>query len=385
MTSQPPLPAGDARQPDALDTFLDGLAVGQTRPPRDLDLTLAATVRHVHGLAHRSVAADLDLDRTGKARRWEELMRHQHQHRIARSNATPVPATANLPPSSAPLPIPFRPVQRQSRLRRLGGQSLGLVATLTLVLLVAASSLAVYLTAPQGGNEPTMMSAAFGGSPEATPSGTQGMVSIDAFLARYPDLTIPHLHTCDVEPRTLEDLSNVLGAPISPNSLGTPRLGLSPEWTVPAIPASLLPAIYTPDPLANPVDEIVNVETREAITQTWARYRSCELSHEDRRTAVFKTDDALLREIYGNGTNHTAISLLSAEPRADNLLRILNQPDDMYLGSFRLINADHVMADILIPKSNQFEGQFLQLYAPVVFVQQDGMWLIDELGSPGRG
>ncbi len=382
MTSQPPLPAGDARQPDALDAFLDGLADGRPGAARDLDPTLAATVRHVHRLAHQSVAAD--LDRAGKAHRWEDLMQRHDQDPIDRSVVTSFPMTATLP-SSVPPPIPLRPVMPKSRLRRLGDQSLGLVATLTLVLLVAASSLAVYLTAPQGTDEPTMFPAAYGGSPETTPSSTQVVAPDDGFLARYPDLTIPYLHTCDVEPRTLEDLSSVLGAPIYPNSLGTPRLDLSPTWTVPKIPASLLPGIYTPDPLANPVAVILDVETREAITETWARYRACELSHEDRRTAVFKTDHALLREIYRDGTNYTAISLLSAQPRADNLLRVLDQPDDTYLGSFRMIDSEHVMAEVLVAKSNQFEGQFLESTALVVFVQQDGMWLIDELSSPARG
>ena len=379
MSNRPPLPADDARQRDELDAFLNGLTSGNPNFASGLDPTLTATVRYVHRLANDAVAAD--IRRAGKAHRWKDLMRTN----ATRSTVTPFPTTATLPRSFAPPPIPLRPVMRQSRLRRLGGQSLGLVATLTLVLLVAASSLAVYLSAPQSADEPTMIAAAYGGSPEATPSSHQAMTPDASYLARYPDLTIPYLHTCDVQPRTLEDLSTVLSAPIQPNSLGTPRLDLDPAWTDPAIPASLLPATYTPDPLANPVEVILDAETRGAITATWARYRSCELSHDDRRTAVFKTDDALLREIYGNGRNCTAISLLSAEPRADNLLRILDQPDDMYLGSFRQIDSDHVMADILIPRSNQFGERFLELYALVVFVQQDGEWLIDELGSPSRG
>lgn len=183
MTRHVPLPDDESRQADRLDAFLDRLVGVNPAPSPNLDPWLAATARHVHELASDSVAADIRSG--GKARRWEHLM----QTPMKPSVVTPFPLTRTLPPST-PMSIPPRPANRPSRLRRLGSGSVGLVATLTLVLLVAASSLAVYLSAPRGGDEPTMLPAAFGATPEGTPSSSSEVTGVP------DDLVYPILSDC---------------------------------------------------------------------------------------------------------------------------------------------------------------------------------------------
>ena len=371
MTDQPYPSMDDARQADRLDAWLDGLAHGDPNPPINLDPSLATTVRHVHALAHEGVAAD--IRRADKAQRWEDLMRS----RIAQTTVTPFPMATTLLASSAPPPVPLPPAVSPSRLRRWGGRSLGLVATLTLVLLVAASGLAVYLSAP-GGGEPTILPAAFGGSPAATPSNANSDVD-PAFIAEYPDLAVPYLETCDVSPRTLEELTAILGAPIQPNRQGTPRLQLLPTIPRPTVPPSLLGRYDSDGLAATPVGTEVDRDIRLGITGLWGRYRSCDLSHETRRAAVYMSDGALLRLVYADGFNLEAISALSAEPRTGDRLPRFNQPDQLYLANFRLIGADHVMADVLIERSNPQEGKRLEVNAHVIFVHVNNIWLVDEI------
>lgn len=375
MTSQPPLPAGDARQPDALDAFLDALAGGAAFPPRDLDPTLAATVHHVHGLAHQLAA---DSDRAGKAHRWEDLMRTP----TSPFAVTPFPTTATLPASSAPRPTPLRPVmRRQSRLRRLGNQSLGLVATLTLVLLVAASSLAVYLTAPQGGDEPTMFPAGYGGSPEATPSDAQPSPDV-VNLADYPDLRLPFLTTCLVPPRSLEALSSVLGIPIVANDRATPRLQPDPVTSPPSYPVGESPFIYregdgaTPVTLGHP-----DTSTISAVTEVWSTYRSCEVSNESRRSAALVTDDYLLRYYFRNGPDVVGIAQLSNEPRTGDRLRQLNQSDDHYLADFQVLESGKVRASLMYVGLDSNSDDILYVNGYVFFSESNGTWLVDQIAE----
>ncbi len=363
MSNQPSLPADDARQRDELDAFLDGLAQGDPNPPPDLDPTLAATVRHVHALASEHVAAD--TRRAGKAQRWEDLMRTN----AARSVITSFPLSATLPRSSAPLPGPFRPVMPKSRLRRLGGQSLGLVATLTLVLLVAASSLALYLSAPPSWNDPTMLPAAVGATP-----GTDA-----AYLAEHPDLTIPYLTTCNGQPRSLADLSRILNVPLQPNRQGTPRLIVDSNDPHPVAPTPSLLQSQPNGDISTPVVTEAPAETRNAVTQTWGLYRSCELSHESRRSAVYMSDEALLRLVYRNDVDLGAVAALAAEPRSPDHLPIFDQPADGVLAEFGITGMDRVTATIYIERTYQDGTPRLELHGYVAFVRQNGVWLVDEL------
>ncbi len=363
MTNKPPLPADDPRQRDELDAFLDDLTHRNQASPPALDPTLAATVRHIHDLASEQIAAD--TRRAGKAHRWEDLM---HTNAV-RSTLTPFPTTATLPRSSAPPPIPLRPAMPTSRLRRLGGQSLGLVATVTLVLLVAASSLALYLSAPPSRDNPTMLPAAYAATPETD----------DALLAEHPDLTVPYLTTCTVQPRSIAYLSLVLDAPLQPNHQGTPELIVDSNDPHPVAPT---PHLVRPEPdggYSTPIVTGVPDGERNAATQTWALYRSCELSHELRRAAVYMSDSALLRLVYRDRVDLYAVAALAAEPRSSDRLAIFDQPADEVLADFGIVGTDRITATIFIERNYQDGTPRLELHGYVAFVRQNGIWLVDEL------
>lgn len=363
MTNKPPLPADDPRQWDELDAFLDDLAHGNQASPPSLDPTLAVTVRHVHDLASEQIAAD--TRRAAKAHRWEDLMRTN----AARSTVTPFPTTATLPRSSASPPIPLRPVMSKSRLRRLGGQSLGLVATLTLVLLVAASSLALYLSAPQGGDDPTMLPAAFGASPEvtatATPASTQPPPSDAARVTAVE---------CTVEPLEFEDVMSILSAPSADlpfdesyvESFNTNRLSRS----------SLASGA--------PVEQ----QTREELSHLYGAYLGCYLPLQQAR--IF-SDAGLLRFYRTQESPLLTAQLYEllwldqqgdvSPPGGEPASLDLGRPGRSYLYDFRMIGLTRVGAYIALNQSNNPNGSPRYEEAGfVVFVPSaDGQWFIDEV------
>ena len=374
MTRQPSLPDDASRQAERLDAFLDGLAHSGPVLPPDLDPSLAATVRQFHALARQGTAAD--IRHAGKARRWEHLM----QTPMKSSVVTPFPSSRTLPPS-APMPVAPRPVNRPSRLRRLGSGTLGLVATLTLVLLLAASSLAVYLSAPQNGDEPTMLPAALGATPEETPVVMDSDVDPD-FIDTYPDLIVPYLTTCDGASRSLQYLSDVVSLSIQPNSHATPRLSQTSEQDRPALPRTQFDYLNHGTggaSLATPVGDTVDLQSQVAIADTWSRYRSCVVSNEWRRAAIFMSDDALIRLVYREEIDLVAVSLLSAEPRHGDRLPRLDQRDQFYIADFQSVDMNQVVASVLIERQGGGSIARLEVSAYVVFVRQADIWLVDEI------
>ena len=355
MTDQPDPSTGDARQIDRLDAFLDGLAHGDPHPPPDLDPSLAATVRHVHALGRESVAAD--TQRAGKAQRWEDLMHRQ----VARSAVTPFPLATTTPTSFAPLPVPLRPTAAPSRLRRWGGRSLGLVATLTLVLLVAASGLAVYLSAPQGGDDPTMLPAAFGATPEATnQAGSQN-----------PRVLIG---SCDVEAMSFDELMGVLAAS---SENGTPPPNTSP--------------LELPLPDGAPVDR----STQESLTLLTGNYIGCWTSLE---MAALSTDDGIYR-LFTSTEYHPGradFSFLSgdlvvqawqhrAAVRSYNP-SFIGQPGPFALTELRQLGDGRVAGYLSRSDTLDTDGTHIgDDGGYIVFAQQDGKWLIDDFRPAPTG
>ena len=348
MTDQPDPSAEEGRQADRLDAWLDGLAHGDPHPPPTLDPSLAAAVRRVHALADDSVAAD--IRRAGKAQRWEDLMRRQS--RTAHPTVTPFPVATTMPPSAAP-PVLVRAAVAQSRLRRWGGRSLGLVATLTLVLLVAASGLAVYLSAPQGGDEPTMLPAAAGATPEGA----------DPLALQNPRVVI---QSCDVEAMSLGELMGVLGAP---TESGTPPPDTS--------------ALDLPLPDGAPVDQA----TGEALTQLTGHYIGCATFLE---VAALSTDDGVYRmfssTVYFPGRpNFTYLNgdfIVQAWQQRDvprSFLNLVGQPSPFVLTELRQLSDGRVAGYLSRAYTVNAEGTHIGDdggYA--VFAQQDGTWLMDD-------
>lgn len=348
MTNKPPLPTDDARQRDELDAFLDDLAHGNQASPPSLDPTLAATVRHIHDLASEQIAAH--TRRAAKAHRWEDLMRTN----AVRSTLTPFPTTATLPRSSAPPPIPLRPAMPTFRLRRLGGQSLGLVATVTLVLLVAASSLALYLSAPQGDDDPTMLPAAFGATPSDTPSAGR----------QNPRVSIG---VCDVTPMSFDDLMGVLAAPAENGTLppDTSRLDL-------------------PLPDGTPVDQ----STEETLTLLTGNYLGCATSLD---IAAISTDDGIFRmlslETYYPGRSDfhflNGDLLVQAWQHRDDVrssdLSFIGQPSPFVLTDMRQLADGRVAGYLSRSYSLDADGTLTaSADGYIVFAQDDRQWLVDD-------
>ena len=365
MSNQPPFPEDDARQRDDLDAFLDGLTHSHSIPSAYLDPTLAATVRHVHALASESVAAD--IRRASKAQRWEDLL----QNRIARSTVRPFPMAATLPRSSAPPPIPLRPAIQRSRLRRLGGQSLGLVATLTLILLVAASSLAVFLTVPQGDGDPTMLPAAYGARPEATPVPT-GMA---------PGLVHPILTVCRIQPRTIDETMRVLASPrIGDDGRAELPEAFQDTTTQTSARVATLYPILLPD---GPTPEAATVR---AVTEVFGQYLSCTAMQSLLGVAATLTDEGLILNYWlgGEPSGSQLLRLAQAfEPSAEARSRI-GQPSRDALWGYRKLE-DGRIAALILAQGDADLGLLPTTQDFVVFKQVDGQWLIDEIRGPSRG
>jgi hypothetical protein len=369
MARHPDSPAGDTRQSDRLDAFLDALAHGNpAMPPRDLDPTLATTVRHVHSLAGESVAAD--IQRAGKAQRWEDLMRHN----VAHATVTPFP-TITLPSSSsssAPAMAPPRPAVQRSRLRRLGGQSLGLVATLTLVLLVATSGLAVYLSAPRGGNEPTMFPAAFGATPEGTPTTSAGVPA---------DLVHPILTACDVQPRTIENVLGVLATPLNERTVE-----LSLPQSFQRHPAGGADQGVPLNPINLPDGVVPDQAAIDAVTATFGQFQACARLQERLRTTALYTDHGLILAnwISGEPNGVELVRLAQTPVPFEGAQASIGQPSADALWGFRTLDDGRIAAWLLasgdadlglLPVGQDF----------VVFAFVDNRWLIDEMRGPSRG
>ncbi len=157
----------DARAADRFNAWLDG--TDQPGPP-----DLVPVARAIDRVAGDGLPAS--TIRRHEQTLWEELMRQ-----------VPMPAPVTIP-VALPVGQSSMAVARPAPLRRAGSRVMGLVATRTLVLLIALSAVAVYLSLPQSGDDPTMTLAALGGaSPSATtPIAERTPVRPDATVITTP-------------------------------------------------------------------------------------------------------------------------------------------------------------------------------------------------------
>ncbi len=341
--------SGDARERDDLHTFLDELAGGNPDPSTPLDPTLAATVHHVHGVADQSVAAD--ISRAGKARRWEHLMRTQTPSSTpVRSTIVPFTgrgATISGLPGRQPVP---------PRLRRWGGLSMGLVATLTLVLLVTAAGAGVYLTIPggQGPDDPAPTLAGIAGS---TPS------ALPAERAPADPRLDPEL--CTIDPLSLEQIMGLLERHY---------FGSGADDLISTRPlARPLPAGPVPDEAV--LDEV------DAVL---AQMLSCWESRG--RQAALSTDAGIVRayvcrdELGGESVaGEWLLQLWSQQAEGLATTFAYRRLHSYQLTELRTLRDGRVAGYLTVEFEDLYNENATQPDAGyIVFAQQDGRWLVDD-------
>ena len=356
---------GDA-QARLLDGFLDDLRTGAATPPLGLDPVLAQVARLAHDLG--ALPHPPATQRAAKARTWEHLMQPAMTSSVI---AFPAPTTTERAvlsrhPSgpSFTAPIPPEPVRHRtpSRLRRIGHRSLGLVATLTLVALVALSGLALYLSAPRSAPSPSSMRAGISvATPSASPDGS---------------VLLPNRTTCLVQPRDYDQTLALLEPYLSGRS---------------EVPTPWLSAHQIPRQVALPAGPAPDAATAAEIATVWGRYQGCQLSREYRRSASLFTDDGLVRYylITGGAIDHDP-GLLAYEPVADADLPELDEPSSRAMSDLRLFDDGHRAAAFISsgwtdpatpPLANNIRRQFGHIF----FVREGDRWLIDELTWWGTG
>lgn len=339
----------DAAQADALDRYLDALARGERPATADLDPTLAATVRRAHAMGDDGARAT--TRRAGKARRWEDLMR------------TRAPASITIRPAIVPLPgrgatVPMLPDQQPvpTRLRRWGGRSMGLVATLALVLLVTAAGAGVYLTMPGGqapdDTAPTLAGVA-GGTPTAMPVKRE---------AADPRLDPEH---CTIDPLPYEQIMGLLEhhyfTPGADDLISTQPLALPlPDGPV-------------------PVEAVL-----EELDAVLVQRLSCQESLG--RQAALSTDGGIVRafiyrdenggervvgewllQLWSQQAEGIATTVSYRRLHSYELTEVRTLPDGRVAG-YLTIELEYLFDETSPHPGNGY----------VVFAQQDGRWLVDD-------
>ncbi|CAA9572482.1 MAG: hypothetical protein AVDCRST_MAG33-2678 [uncultured Thermomicrobiales bacterium] len=401
MTTWDDSPPNGDRQAEALGQFLDRRAAGDPAPRTGLDPDLARTVDRLQNLADATVAAH--VSGADEAHAWETLMQNAARPRLVALPPAAAPATAPIAhgagarwtgPDQAGWPVPassrlvaIRPGGTPSRLQRLGHQSLGLVATLTLVALVGLSGLAVYLSAPQRDDGATVPIIA-GASPTSEP--------VPADLRDV----IPS--TCVQEPRDYVELMRMIRAPLNNGEVHRifnlrPQATAIANATNPELEAFQLPDGPEPDEA-----------TSRAVVSTLSQFHGCQTVYGwHLQAASLTTDDYWYRTVYHSDRGGAELVLLwsddqylatappeerTASPPAENAtVRDLGSDPLYELYGFRLIDEDRVGA-YLSPGSRLTgvgDASVLAVQPEydqrgyVVFAQgDDGRWLIDEIVSP---
>lgn len=394
----------DARQADALDAFLNDRVRGNPSPRTELDGSLVETVHRIQGLADATLAAY--VSGAGEARTWEALMRDATSRprlvAMPAIGATPTSEPVNLaavmrmgrrPGAAAAFPsarlVPLGPAAPPSRLRRLGSQSLGLVATLTLVAMIGLSGLAVYLSAPRPNDRagfPLLAGASPTADAESVPSDSHEIFS----------------GPCDVTPRDYDELMAVISARI-----------LVPDPVAPASVASESGPFGSTGPRYRlPDGNAVSPDIRTELVGVLGSWTNCTPFL---RTAL-STDDYLIRyALEGPISGPTTVfwwrySHPEDVPPAPTVVTdgIPPLPDpgdaelatsgastDIYAYAFRSLGDERIAAYLASPLMQFGEaGSDSRPVGPptyeessyVVFARQpDGRWLVDEWQLSRRG
>lgn len=389
---------------DALNRYIDGLADGIDQPSADLDPRLIAAVRAIH--SRNLAASDIAPGRADEDRLWWDLMQLRPRpelRALPRSRAA-----TTLPPltdDTMPLPVMARRglPQPTGRLRHIGGRTLGLVATLTLVALVTLSGLAVWFSAPpdRDSSDPGL----FGGI-DASPT-YPAMVAVgatpeavDAIGPVPTDTVRPIYQECTATPRTLENVFAVVTGPLD---LPGPY-----SSTGDGVPASLiflpqLPGQDYPErnPAGLPDGTAVEPAVIEELADVYGESMGCGIGSYTTtlRSAALMSDNGLLRMLWSESDipflDNDALVRLGAQLEAPpNAWEVVGQPGLIYLYGFRTLDDGRVAAwleQAPVPGGSG-GGSYWKLRLDngpannyVVFVRTPQGWLIDELDSGGRG
>ena len=419
----------DARQIDALNRYIDGLAQGIDPHAPDLDPGLVAAVRAIHG--GDTIAAGPDPDRAGEDRLWRDLMQLRPRPEL---RALPrSPSATRLPPLTgdtprSPVMARRGPPRAIGRLRHIDGRTLGMVATLTLVALVMLSALAVYLSAPDGTAPPTSIAGIGATMPDsqlpaavaATPGvvGDAGPVPADAIR--------PIVQDCTVTSRTIDNVITTLARPYAEqtDTESPPRADVDAYAHRPYLVPNTLAADGEPrgplvDPL--PAGSTVDPDTIDELARLYGQWVGCGPSGRNDQLAqsALYSDDGLIRYFWRDGLGPSGFELVGlgkppGDPYTGNLalaagaspspgpqlgmapeyIPVLGEPWNRWLWGFRALDDGRVAAYVAnsdgaswgsypVTFAEMSGGQLINGY--LVFVWQDDKWLIDELRGPFQG
>lgn len=360
----------DSDPADALNAYLDDLARGRESPNPALDPSLAAAVRRVHDLADATTVAHASA--ADEQRTWEALMGYP-----STAPVVPFPSLPAAPPAS---PEPRQARSYPRRLGRAASRPLGLVATLTLVVLVGLSAFAAYRISPRGSDPDPTSIPAFAGDGTVTAE-TAPSNEADPVWGTLDDGTeyvrIPW-GDCDVAPADFEDVMETVVGEDYPLDYAPPTPQIA---STEAGPNGTRLYTFTDLPTGEPVsDDII-----AAVVDTYATYLGCQ--DVPLRQAPLFTAEGLVREYWevpsiylqDGGADGHRLAMLWADHMGRQGVdeEHIGKLSPIYLYDFRMRADGSVVAYM----SGGHLDELPQFYVEagyVVFRQQDGQWLIDE-------
>ena len=292
----------------------------------------------------------------------------------ARSVALPDTSRTHISPSrtlrAVPEPGGFSPgptARRPSALRRAGSRTLGLVATLTLVLLVGLGGIGVYLTAPRdGGDQPSAVAGL------STPT--------NSFPREIPAdlLTVP-LRTCDTPEADYDTTMRSLLQTSSEDVKAARADTVAVEDTSRSYPVARYRLPEGTPPSGEDVELVVDI---------YGRYQAC--SSLGRVAAA--TDDFLLRQAFsGNQASSFYLNLWATQ--AGEPGRLDDSTFSYSIYGIRRVDGSHLAAYLAPIGYTTFDPESGGIYDSgrptydqtgyvVIERQADGRWLVDDLVEP---
>ena len=268
-------------------------------------------------------------------------------------------------------------------LRRVGRDSLGLVASLALIVLVALSAIAVYDGTP-GGDEPTTFAGAGVSTPTVEPTDAAASEPVYETMADGTEYAVIPFAECNVEAVSYDRaISTIIGnyrRTEDPSSLADLATG---SWTADGVRWSFSGLPAGPVPVQ---------DTIESVVRLYSTYEGC--GSDPLRQAAMFTQAGFFRQVY------SAPSFgLGGEPNGEYLLDLwlggqgqtISSPASLggtsgsYLYDFRLLPDGDVVAYLAFDPMSAAEDSLPTFYENagyVLFTQQDGDWLIDEQLRP---
>lgn len=268
-------------------------------------------------------------------------------------------------------------------IRRVGRDSLRLVASLALVVLVAVSAFAVYGGLPDGGGQPPR----FQGAGAGTATEAADARATDPVSGTTDDGTayvrVPYGDCTGVDPMTFDDAMQVIVGDDYPFEGFPPPVEIA---TYRANANSTAQWAFSTLPTGRPVDP----ETIAAVVQTYGLYRGCE-DTKLRQTRTL-TPEGFARDVYLTPSHYL---INDVQPDGGRLVALwfdeqgeqTNDADhfgkltETYLYDFRLLPSGKVVAFKSgggVPGNPDALPTFYENAGYVLFAERDGQWLIDE-------